>query len=135
MNHDRTAHMRGLLRLIDPSETARAKIAFSTVKGREKWLRRLLHQIEMHPDFAVEPVKGQRDRDSLLRALQALGAPENCYIIASDSDLDDSFHSLPYTLEAAYWEFGHGTILSCIPGKLALFRSAFPHRNFIVHRP
>lgn len=131
---DREAHLRGLYRLIDPREKERLKRAFESIKSRERWLRRLFHQIEMHPEFAEEPPRGSRDEDSLFKALRDLGAPEMCYVIASDSDMDDSFQSLRQILTIAYVEFAHGTILSCIPGKLALFRTAYPHKHFIVHR-
>jgi len=96
----------------------------------------------MHPRFTSEPARGNRDSDSLLKILKKLGAPKECYIIASDDgpnyeahEFDDSFRSLQDTLENAYREFSHGTILSCVPGKLALFRTAYPFKNFIVHRP
>ena len=138
----KTQHMQGLMRLLDPNEKARAKQQFAADNGREKFQRRLRHQINMHPDFTTLPPKGQRDEAALLAALRKLGAPVLCYVIASDDGpdfaphvLDDGFHPLAETLEQAYCAFSHGTILSCIPGQLALFRSAFPHKHYIVHRP
>ncbi len=141
LKQDKAAHVRGILKLIDPLEVDNAQAALKSADGRERWLRRLRHQIEMHPDFSVEPPRGNRDKDGLLNILVDIGAPPDCYIFASDSSpdygshrLDDSFHSLRYSLAAMFWECSHGTILSCIPGKLALFRSAHPHRHYIIQR-
>lgn len=132
---DRNIHLTGLLKLIEPSEKDRAKRAFETRKSRAKWLeKRLSHSVGMHPEYTKEAPRGKRDEASLLSMLRDLGAPEECYIVASDHEIDDRFQSLSDVLENRYAEFGHGTIFSCIPGKLALFRSAYPHKSFIIHR-
>lgn len=132
---DRDTHIVGLLRLIDPVEKDRMKRAFETAKGRTKWLhKRLAHQVEMHPDHSNEIPRGERDEESLLNTLRKLGAPEECYVVASDHATDDSFQSLSILITERYAEFGHGTIFSCLPGKLAFFKTAFPHKRIIVHR-
>lgn len=132
---DREAHIAGLFKLIDPVEKDRMKRAFETSKSRKKWLqRRLSHRVTMHSDYSKEVPRGKRDEVSLLNILRDLGAPEECYLVASDHEMDDSFQSLAFMFAEKYAEFGHGTILSCIPGKLALFKTAFPHKSFIVHR-
>jgi len=88
----------------------------------------------MHPDYSKEAPRGSRDEESLFKILRDLGASENCYIVASDHEFDDSFQSLNSVLKDSYADFGHGTILSCFPSKLALFKTAFPHKSIIVHR-
>lgn len=128
-------HINGILRLIAPELKADAKRKLKTVKGRQKWLHNLRHYVEMHPKFSHQPPSGQRDPEDLIKQLRKLGAGDSCYVVASDSDLDDTFQSLKEMVEQQFDLFGHGTILSCIPGKLALYRSAWPHHNLIIHRP
>ncbi|MGB0506354.1 MAG: hypothetical protein ACPGGK_09170 [Pikeienuella sp.] len=131
---DRELHLVGLSKLIEPTEKQHLRRAFATQNSREKWLRRLCHDIEMHPDFSNEPPRGSRDENSLFKRLIDLGAPQSCYVIASDSDLDDSFQPLHTMIATAHLNFNHGTILSCVPGRLALFRTAHPCKHIIAHR-
>lgn len=132
---DRNAHLTGLLKLIEPNEKDRARRALATTESRSKWLeKRLSHNVEMHPEYTKEVPRGQRDGESIINILRDLGAPQECYIVASDHESDDSFQSLSDVLTNRYAEFWHGTILSCIPGRLALFKTAPPHKSFIVYR-
>jgi hypothetical protein len=137
MNQTWTAeqHLKSVWRLVDPLESERVNRLLPNPKNRDKWLKKLAHSVSMHPKFSIEPPKGARDPDALLAALRALGASDVCYVIASDSGLDDSMQDLGAMIRDASEHFGHGTILSCIPGKLAMFRTAWPHRQFVVHRP
>ena len=130
----RQRHITGLLRLIDPDEVRRAKRQLGPEGDREKWLERLAHQVTMHPEFSSEPPKGSRDEESLLKALRELGAPEMCYVTAADGAFDDTFQPLAEMLAKMYDYHSHGTIFSCIPGRLALFRTAYPQKHLIVHR-
>ncbi len=131
----RDEYLKGLPWLIEPGEKERAKRLLASEKRRAKWLTRLLHNIDMHPDFSTEPQRGERSDDHVLARLRQLGASQQCYVVASDSNLDDSFQSLENLVRGAGNLFGHGAILSCVPGQLALFRNAYPHQTLIVHRP
>jgi hypothetical protein len=137
MSEDRDAHIKGILRLVDPNLTDRAGRLLISAKGRSKWLGRLCHNIGMHPKYTFQPPKGERSDEAILQKLQHLGAPPRCYVIASDnSDLDDTFQDLEQMVRGAHKLFGHGTILSCRPGKLALYRDAgHPTITSIVFRP
>jgi hypothetical protein len=126
-------HLEGISRLVDPTEADRAKRLLANSRTREKWLKKLAHSVSMHPVFTVEPPKGQRSPEALTALLRELKAPEYCYVIASDSELDDSMQDLGAMIQGAAENFGHGTILSCIPGKLALFRTAWPHKHLVTH--
>ena len=72
----------------------------------------------------------------MLAWLRRLGAPASAYVIASDvPELDDTFRDLEQLVGTELYGCGHGTIVSCVPGKLALFRTAWPHEHLVVHRP
>jgi hypothetical protein len=132
---DRDDHLRGAFRLLDPLEIPRAKRHLLKGGARDRWLRQIAHQMPMHPDYTTEPPNGSRDMDSLLASLRGLGAGRRCYVVAAHSDLDDTFQDTEYAVLRAPWLFTHSTILSCIPGELALFRTALPIRHLIVRRP
>lgn len=54
------------------------------------------------------------------RFLKAKGAPDTCYAISEDDDLDAKEISLLKALKAIFGQ-GIGTFLSCLPGRLAYF--------------
>lgn len=133
---ERESHMRGLLRLVSPSDKARVKRWIESRRGREKLLKWLSHGTGLDARYGEEPARGERDGERLLRAMQGLSAPRTCYVISSDGHLDDAFCDLRDVLTIELGKFTHGTILSAVPGKLAFFRSAgFSHKHLIVHRP
>ena len=134
MSYPAEQHLNGLLLLIHPDERTRAKRQLATAKGREKFLDHLRHNFEMHPDHTVEPDKGKRDPDSLLAALREKGAGADCYVVASDRDFDGTMQPLEEMVRRAADVFYHGTIFSCVPGKLALYKQAVPHGTVLVHR-
>jgi hypothetical protein len=135
MAEDRNAHLGGLVRLFDDVDRTRIKRWMATESGRPKLLARLQHNMEPDRKLTSELPRGQRGHSNLLRAFRRLGAPDRCYIISSDGRLDDTFQDLDAVLLHELGNFSHGTIISAIPGRLALFRSAFPFRHLIVHRP
>ena len=134
MSYTPTQHLGGLPALMSPEQRGRAKRQLGSTKGREKFLDAMRHDFELHPDFTIEPAKGKRDPDSLLAALHELGAGEDCYVIASDRDFDDTMQPLEKMVREAADIFHHGTIFSCVPGRLALYKRAVPHGTVIVHR-
>ena len=124
-------HLAGLARLPPGAEAPRLARALETPKGLAKWRGRLAHSIAPREAFCTAPARGARDP----AALRRLGAPERCRLIVSDMDGEDADLALDEALCDALPEFTHGAFLSCLPGKLALFRSAWPHAQLIVHRP
>lgn len=132
----RLEHLHGGLRLIDPVEVERARRELLGETGRGKFLSRLCHGIAPHPAYASALRRGQRSADAMLERLRKLGAPAACYVIASDHPaLDDTFLDLESLLSTELYRCHHGTIVSCIPGRLALYRTAWPHQHLVVHRP
>lgn len=136
MATEQDLHLQGVLRLIDPNERERAKRLLATPKGRQKWLGHLLHHVSMHADFTNPLGRGERGAEAALLKAMALGAPKQCYVFASDAaTLDDTFQPLEEFVRTRLSECGHGTILSCIPGRLAIFRSAGRYEHSVVWRP
>jgi hypothetical protein len=63
--------------------------------------------------------------------LREMGAPENCHFIGGKRDSEE-MELLPALKEVV--GYGEGTVLSCIPGKLAYFEGEFKER-FLLVRP
>jgi len=57
----------------------------------------------------------------LFAILKRLGAPDNCWVI-SEGDLDGQEVNLLAALKEVVG-YGMGTLISCIPGRLAYFES------------
>jgi len=56
----------------------------------------------------------------MLRILKSKGAPDICYAISEDNELDGREIPLEEALKFIHGS-GIGTLLSCLPGKLAYF--------------
>jgi hypothetical protein len=52
--------------------------------------------------------------------LRSHGAPDNCYVISDNSEIDGRVMPLPEAIDQAEFN-GWGTIICCIPGQLAYY--------------
>lgn len=122
--------------ILAPEEEATVR-AFIVGERRERFLallpnpkrRRTLTESLAHPNmgwFDARYVKqippAQSNKESIAKILHAKGAGQKCWAISEDRHLD----AKEIELESALAEivgFGMGTILSCVPGKLAFVES------------
>ena len=63
--------------------------------------------------------------------LGAMGAPESCHVIGGEHDGEDM--DLLTALKQIVG-YGTGTVLSCVPGKLAYFEGEIRERFFLVRK-
>jgi hypothetical protein len=68
----------------------------------------------------------------IYQLLRNSGAPEHCYTISEDPDLDGQNANLRETLDRLVGA-GIETIVSCVPGKLAYFEGE--RERYILSRP
>lgn len=103
----------------------------SSVRNRKKFTSELAHFRWFDGRFAtavpwkVDPSRKLWDRhiqgiENVLRLLRSKAAGHTCWVISEDSKIDGQELPLESTLEDVIGS-GMGTILSCIPGKLAYF--------------
>jgi hypothetical protein len=120
--------------LTKPNEHAEAVIrAFFTPERRKRYITLLhsrrgrvklrqalahLHALDRRYTRSVPP--DVHEVRAITRLLQQRGAPETCYVLAEDPELDDRCLPLQDALTAIVGR-GSGAILSCIPGKLAYY--------------
>jgi hypothetical protein len=80
----------------------------------------LVHFKHLDLRHAVQISGHQRRASVILELLKSKGAPETCYALSEDSELDGKEILLTDAL-ASIVGCGMGTFLSCIPGKLGYF--------------
>jgi hypothetical protein len=74
----------------------------------------------LDPRYIVPIAPREQHVPEILRLLKTKGAPEICYALSEDDDLDGKEFVLADALKEIVGR-GIGTFLSCIPGKLAYF--------------
>ena len=100
-------------------------------KGRKKLLEALNHFDELDPQYArLVPADSQTvNHNEML--LKRKGALDSCHVTSSNADIDDREMSLSEALRETVGS-GSGTIISCIPGKLAYFEGEEQNQRYIL---
>ena len=116
---------------IDPRRPERFLEALANPKRRRVFREELYH---LHPTFllskCIEPIAPSKQRAPFIaRQLKGMGAPDLCWVFGHYVDGQEM--KLEEALEAVNgWE--DGTIISCLPGKLAYFEAE--QDRFILRR-
>jgi hypothetical protein len=128
-------HEEGLALFVEPSYRIRFRESFGDEKRRAKMLRELSHFARLDPRFAIE-VATSRQRSTVLEpALRGRGAPDRCYLVSEDSQLDGREMSLTEALvETTDAGSEMATFISCIPGRLAYFHGEDIENRHILER-
>jgi len=114
-------HEEALVRaFIDPNRTERYLGFLTNAKKRAKLLNELSHFKALNPKFMLRIPSNQHRPAALLDLLKAKGAGTKYWVISENRKLDGQ----ELELEAALKEtvgYQMGTLISCIPGRLAYF--------------
>ena len=106
--------------LAEPSQR-RVRTLLELGPKRRKDARALLdHAITLDPRYAQRLDGDEASAGSVELALRKLGAPETCYVISADDQLDGRKMPLSEALEAISGS-SFGTFISCLPGRLGYF--------------
>ena len=89
-------------------------------KRRKDITRSLGHFKHLDPRYIVPITPREQHVPEILRLLRAKGAPEVCYALSEEDELDGKEVLLADALKEIVGR-GIGTFLSCIPGKLVYF--------------
>jgi hypothetical protein len=116
MNHEAEVVKAFIL----PSKRNRYLEFLTTPKKRAKFIAQLSHFKHLNPKFAFNILGRERNPASLLKLLAARGAGSKCWVISENSRVDAREMDLEVALKETVGS-GMGTIISCIPGKLAYF--------------
>lgn len=91
-------------------------------KKRIKWAQLIIEFEHWVDNKCVNTVPlNELTQDRKIEYLKNRGAPELCYVISESKELDGKFLEIDYVLSYLSSNRTYGTILSCIPGKLAYY--------------
>ena len=74
----------------------------------------------LDPRYAEKLPPEEESMDAWFAVLERFGAPDECYLISEQEDIDKCAMSLRDGLSECYKNYYHATVVICIPGKLAL---------------
>ncbi|HKB03267.1 MAG TPA: hypothetical protein VKD90_13660 [Gemmataceae bacterium] len=123
-------HEEALVRtFITPERRSRWLQGLASDKRRAKQVDRLNHCRDLDWRYATE-LPSTADVVAFLRAR---GAPEACYVLSSTGALDGREMPLAeavWAAEAAGW----GTLVGCVPGRLAYYYDEVGLRRMVLER-
>jgi hypothetical protein len=102
-------------------------------KRRRDFLDRLNRQLDYDASFATTVPAGEQTSSAIVRLLTQRGAPSSCHVISSDPKLDGRDLPLSEALDHVVGS-GLGTVLSCIPGRLAYYEAEDAGERYILSR-
>lgn len=105
-------------------------LEFLASQRRPAFLDRLNHCRDFDPRYVAPLASGV----SVASLLKARGAPDTCYVLSANCELDGREMPLVEALNAAEVG-GWGTIVSCVPGRLAYFHDECGERRLVLERP
>lgn len=127
MNHE-TEFVR---QFVKPEKRRRYLSLLETRRGRQKLLEALDHFDELDTRYAHLLPTNAQTVDQIAALLRRKGAPERCHVTSSNADIDDREMTLNEALQETVGS-SSGTIVSCMPGKLAYFEGEEQNQRYIL---
>lgn len=113
-----------------PEKRARYLTLLESKRGRKKILNGFNHCHDLDPRFATLIPGDQSNAESIEIILRQKGAPDACYVMSDNPDID----AQEMQLTEALLKTDAGTLVSCIPGKLAYFEMEAFDGRYILER-
>jgi hypothetical protein len=114
---------------ISPPRRTRWLESLASAKRRRRFLDRLNHCPDIDERYAT-PLRSNAD---VVAVLEAHGAPPTCYVMSNTAALDS--REMPLAEAVAEAELGGwGTIISCLPGRLAYYYDECGERRMLLER-
>lgn len=118
---------------IVPAKRQRLVELLGRPKRRRDVLRTLHHFADLDPRFINRITPAEDSAEGIEALLRSKGAPDRCYAISTDSDLDGRTVALREAL-TRICGLGHGTLLSCVPGSLGYFEGEEIGERYVLER-
>jgi hypothetical protein len=116
------------------SKRDRVRELLAKPKRRRTILDSLNHQAPLDPRCMSKIPPREHFTIRIESLLRAKGAPEMCHVISADPTLDGKAMPLRAALDDVIG-CGNGTIISCIPGRLAYFEGEDPGERYLLEQP
>lgn len=127
-------HERLLIQaFIVPSKRTRMIDLLSKPKRRSKILVKLPHFRDLNLRYSFKIPSSLQTSKGIHDLLKKKGAPELCYIISIDPQLDAKKKTLSEALDQIVG-FSDGVLISCIPGRLGYYEGEDPGERYILER-
>ncbi|MBA3537696.1 MAG: hypothetical protein H0T84_13990 [Tatlockia sp.] len=120
--------------LLGKSTRKRWRALFTSQNGRKRFLKKLYHDYMFDDKYTIELTPSNLMPDDIYDLLQNYGAPDTCYIIANNVDMDTKTLNLRECLHYIQGNFSEGWILCCVPGSLLYYIGEAPYNRFIVYK-
>ena len=118
---------------IVPEKRSRYLTLLVSKTGRSKLLNGFNHCHDLDLRFAMPIPSNQQSADSIESVLRRKGAPDTCYVMSDNRDIDAREMSLSDALLETVG-MDAGTLISCVPGKLAYFELEGFDGRYILQR-
>jgi hypothetical protein len=119
--------------LIVPKKRDRYLTLLETSRGRDKLLEGLNHCQDLDPRYAMLVPSNQQSEASIESLLRRKGAPDTCYVMSDNRDIDGHEMSLSDALIKTVG-MDAGTFISCLPGKLGYLELEGFDGRYILER-
>jgi len=109
---------------------------FGFITGKtdlDKFASRLAHFDDFDPRFIVSVPNSKHTATGIEEALRRLGAPSRCFLLSENTPLNGTEGDLHSVLETVIG-YGYGSIICCLPGRLAFFEGEGPSDRYILSR-
>ncbi len=130
---DLTTEERLFQAFVKPRFRGRYLALLHSRRGRPKIIERLSHSGDLDERYMREVPKEISDWTALLALLSRRGAPPSCYIVSEDSGIDGQVMDLGEAVRSVY-QSGMGTIISCLPGRLAYYEAEYGDESSLLER-
>ena len=118
---------------VRPARRARLRGLLGSAKGRAKLRAGLAHFHDLDPRYACLVPASAESPAGIAALLRARGAPATCYALSEDTRLDGRALPLEEALAQVVGR-GMGTVLSCVPGRLAYYEGEEMEERYVLDR-
>jgi hypothetical protein len=102
-------------------------------RRRKEFLKGLYHFSDFDTTYVVPLARSISSAGAVVSELRRRGALDECYVISIDPELDGVKGELQDVISQVHGRV-EGTIVSCIPGRLAYYEGEAPENRFILDR-
>lgn len=118
---------------IIPTKRERLVELLGKPKRRRDVLRTLYHFADLDPRAISKIPTAEDSAEGIEALLRSKGAPDLCYAISTDPELDGRTVTLREALTRIH-ALGNGTLLSCVPGSLGYFEGEDIGARYVLER-
>lgn len=111
----------------------RVQELLASKKRRKDFLQSLCHFSDFDPQCVENLPPPSQTSEGILSWLRSKGAPDTCYVVSANANLDGRSMLLGDALDAVVGRVP-GTVVSCVPGRLAFYEGEASGGRYILTR-